>query len=43
MIPPLIVTEPEILDAIGRIDRAMKRIEQVKGPLLNPEWVGFRS
>ena len=30
MIPPLIVTEPEILDAIGRIDRAVKRIEQVK-------------
>ena len=26
MIPPLIVTEPEILDAIGRIDRAVKRI-----------------
>jgi len=30
MIPPLIVTEPEILDAIGRIDRAVQRIEQVK-------------
>jgi hypothetical protein len=30
MIPPLIVTEPEILDAIGRIDRAVKRIEHVK-------------
>ena len=30
MIPPLIVNEPEILDAIGRIDRAVKRIEREK-------------
>jgi acetylornithine/N-succinyldiaminopimelate aminotransferase len=31
VIPPLIVTEPEILDAVGRIDRAVERIEQAQG------------
>jgi acetylornithine/N-succinyldiaminopimelate aminotransferase len=30
MIPPLIVAEPEILDAVGRIDRAAARIEKAK-------------
>jgi hypothetical protein len=30
MIPPLIVTEPEILDAVGRIRSAAERIEQVQ-------------
>jgi acetylornithine/N-succinyldiaminopimelate aminotransferase len=30
VIPPLSVAEPEILDAVGRIDRAAERIEQVQ-------------
>jgi acetylornithine/N-succinyldiaminopimelate aminotransferase len=30
MLPPLIIEEPEIADAIGRIDRAAERIEQAQ-------------
>ena len=30
MLPPLIIEEPDIADAIGRIDRAAERIERAQ-------------